>query len=128
MYQEIYNLKNDVIQIHLIQEASLSKNIAIGLKIENNLLFGSEQWFHAINNGIIQRHVIHGYISNVYMSGHNDYPVFEVTDKDGTKTVWERKGNEGFYIERRGIEIIYVAQKLKMGKITNCIIKISVTP
>jgi hypothetical protein len=126
MYQEIYNLKNDAIQIRLIQEVSLSENNRIGLKMENGLLYGSNEWFHAVNNGTIPKCIVHGYISKIYMGGHNDFPEFEVTDLNGVKTVWEKKGNDAFYIEGRGIEIIYISQKFKTGNVTNCIIKISI--
>jgi hypothetical protein len=126
MFYKVYNLRNDDIKIRITQEASLSKNTMIGLKIENGFLYGSNEWFCAINNRIIKKNIITGYISRKYISGHNDYPEFEVTEINGTKTIWEIKGNDTFYIEGRKIKILYVPQKFKMGKITNCIIEISI--
>jgi hypothetical protein len=45
---------------------------------------------------------------------------------DGVKTMWEIKGNEALYITGCKIKITYIHQKFKMGKITNCIIEVSI--
>lgn len=128
--KQIYTLKNDFRRIKMIQEASLNKNSYSGYKIENGLLFGTKEWFNAIGNGIIPKHIIKGVISRVYMSGHNDYPEFEIESNEG-KTTWTREGIDAAYKVGKNIELIYVEQKYKrptdiIGAISKCVIEIKI--
>lgn len=128
--KEVYNLRKDTRLIKLTQESSLDKNSLYGLKVENGLLFGTEEWFEAIEKGIINKHIINGIISNVFISGHNDYPEFQIESSEG-KTTWERKGADSDYIVGRLVELIYVEQKSKrpfgsLGSNTKCIIQIKI--
>lgn len=126
MYREVYNLKDDE-TLPFCQEASLSQDRSVGLKIENGLLFGSDRWFAAVDNGSIQKHTIKGHISRVYMGGHNDFAEYEVTDEFGIKTIWARTWTvEDAFVEGRGVEIIYVVQKFKNGDEDKCVIQINV--
>ena len=70
-------------------------------------------------------------ISEVYMSGHNDFPEFEVDD--GTiRTQWMRLGDDSAYIVGRSIRLQYVEMKFKkvIGKmpvsddVCECVIRI----
>lgn len=122
---EIYNLKNDLNRIKLVQESSLQKSLSIGLKTENDVLFGTAKWFNAIENGEIISQTISGLISKVYMAGHNDFPEFEV-DSKGNKTNWALEGNLDNYVVGRKIELTFVIQKFKRGTSTNCVIKICI--
>lgn len=128
--KQIYNLKNDSRRIKMVQEASLDKGSRSGLKIENGLLFGTNEWFSAIENGIIPKHVINGIISRVYMSGHNDFPECEIESNKG-KTTWMREGIDEAYKVGKRIELIYVEQKFKrpidiLGAISKCVIEIKI--
>lgn len=128
--KEIYNLKNDVNRIKMIQEASLDKSLQSGLKIENGLLFGTKEWFNAIENCIIVKHTVKGIISRVYMSGHNDYPEFEIESNED-KTTWTREGIDKAYKIGKSVELIYVEQKYKRptdvtGSISKCVIEIKI--
>src|SRR4030095_7184351 len=96
MLQTIYNLKDDKQKIAQTQRVSIDKSLPFGLKIENNLLFGSDEWFAAVENGEIKNHRITGKISKVYMSGHNDWPEFEIENEEG-KTSWTREGTDSAY-------------------------------
>jgi hypothetical protein len=129
--KEIYNLKNDNRLILLIQESALDKKSKLGLKIENDLLFGATEWFDAIKSGLIPIHVITGIVSRVYMSGHNDYPEFEIENEAG-KTIWERLGNQEVYKVGENIELSYVEQKYKRpldigDKLAKCVIQIKLS-
>ena len=109
--KKIYDLRDDKRTIKLIQDATLNtKNF--GLKPEYGL-FGSEEWWEAIEDGAIPKKVLEGIISRVYMSGHNDFPEFEVTALDNNKTSWERRGHDKYYVLGRKIKIIYVVQKFR---------------
>jgi hypothetical protein len=128
--KEVYNLKNDTIQIKMIQEATLDKSTRSGLKIEKGVLFGTEEWFKKIETGVIMKHIIKGVISRVYMSGHNDYPEFEIENTEG-KTVWTREGIDTAYKVGRNIELVYVEQKYKRpsditGTVSKCVIQIKI--
>ncbi len=123
--KEIYNLKDNKTYIKSVQETSLDKSSSYGLKIDNELLFGSNDWFNAIEHGQIVTQTISGTISKVFMSGHNDYPEFEI-DSNGTKTRWTRDGQGEEYIVGRQIELVCAIQKTKRGVLTQCVIKISV--
>lgn len=127
---QIYNLKDDSLRINMIQEASLDKNSYAGYKTENGLLFGTKEWFNAIENNIIPKHTIKGFICSVYMSGHNDYPEFEIKSGD-SKTTWVREGNGAAYKVGKSIELTYVEQKYKRptditGAISKCVIEIKI--
>jgi hypothetical protein len=128
--KQIYNLKKDFKRIKMIQEASLDKNSYSGYKIENGLLFGSKEWFEAIDQGVIPKHTVKGIISRVYMSGHNDYPQFEIESDEG-KTSWTRTGLDEAYKIGKSIELIYVEQKYKrptaiIGPISKCVLEVNI--
>jgi hypothetical protein len=127
----IYSLKGDYGQIKMVQEASLDKKSYAGYKMENGLLFGTKEWFDAIEQGIISRHSVKGIISRVYISGHNDYPEFEIENSEG-KTIWSKLGYDAAYQVGKSIELIYVEQKYKRptditGTISKCVIEIKIS-
>jgi hypothetical protein len=129
--KEIYNLKKDIERIKKVQEASLNDNSRSGYKIENQLLFGTNEWFNAIKIDMIQKHVVKGIISKVYTSGHDDFPEFEIENNE-CKTTWTREGLDSAYKVGRNIELIYVEQKYKRpsditGAISKCVILIKIT-
>ena len=107
---KVYDLRDDKHTIKLIQNASLNTEDS-GLKAEYGL-FGSSEWWRAIDQGSIPKCHMEGVISRVYMSGHNDFPEFEVTSETG-KTSWERKGDDRHFVVGRRVKITYVIQKFK---------------
>ncbi len=128
---EIYNLKNNKRKIELIQEASLEKSSKYGLKIENGLIFGTKEWFEAITEKKINRNTITGTISKVFMSGHNDYPEFEIKSDDGERSIWTREGEDDAYQVGRRVELSYVEQKFKRplgitGLVSKCVLQIKI--
>lgn len=128
--KELYNLENDSRQIKIIQDASLDKKSYAGFKIEDDLLFGTKDWFEAIKNGKIKKYIICGKISKISSSGHNDYPEFEIKNDRGV-TVWARGGIDSLYQLGQYVELTYVEQKYKRpsditGKIYKCVIQIKV--
>jgi len=124
--KEIYNLKNDHDRIKLIQDASADPSRRIGLKIENGLLFGTKEWFNAIDSGIIETHNENGIISKVYLSGHNDYPEFEL-ENNGITTTWTRVGVDDAYVVGKNVEVVFVEQKLKDGHIGKSVITVRIS-
>lgn len=129
--KEIYNLRDDKRVIKAIQEVSLDKSSQAGLKIENGLLFGTDEWFRAISEGKIEKHIVTGIISKIFMSGHNDYPEFEIKSNDGKTSVWTREGKDSAYEVGRRVELVYVEQRYKRpsditGPISKCILQVKI--
>jgi hypothetical protein len=129
--KEVYNLKKDTERIKNIQQSSIDKKSHSGYKIEEGLLFGTKEWFDAIEAGKICKYVIEGVISRVYLSGHNDYPEFEIENNQGT-TTWTREGNDSAYKVGRSVEVVYVKQKYKRpsgisGVCSSCVIEIKIS-
>ena len=73
-------------------------------------LYGSEAWWKAIEDGRIPKHEVQGTISRVYMTGHGDWPEFEL-DTGAVKTRWTRIGDQALYREGREAKVEYVIQK-----------------
>ena len=53
-----------------------------------------------------------GILPKVYMSGHNDFPEFEM-DSEGTITSWERRGDQQHYVVGRKVKVVYALQEFK---------------
>src|SRR5687768_14453057 len=66
----------------------------------DGLIPGTIEWFAKIDAEQIPLYKVQGVISRVYMTGHNDWPEFEI-DSDGVKTGWTRMGNDTEYIVGR---------------------------
>jgi hypothetical protein len=127
---EIYNLKNDFRKIQMIQEVSLDKKSFAGFKVENSLLFGTKKWFTAIEKGDIKSYIVKGIVNKVLISGHNDFPEFEIKSDIGISK-WFREGNDEAYKLGNSIKLVYVIQKYKRpsditGSIAKCVLKIEI--
>ena len=107
---KIYDLRDDKRTVELIQNATLNMR-EFGLQPDHGL-FGSQEWWEAVEQGVIPKKITEGVISRVYMSGHNDFAEFEVTSGTQKKS-WERKGDDKYYVVGRKVRIIYVMQKFK---------------
>jgi hypothetical protein len=109
-FVKIYDLKQDHRKINLVQKATLETK-DYGL-VPEPALFGSPDWWRAVEENLIPVHTIEGIISRVYMSGHNDYPEFEIDDGQ-KKTQWTREGKDEAYVVGRRVKLKYVFQKPK---------------
>jgi hypothetical protein len=93
-WAEVYNLRNDVGTIIKIVNASNDSG-EFGY-IQENGEFGSKKWWDAIENGLIEKKVCEGIITKKYLTGHGDWPEFEVSAKDG-KSSWTLEGEDNYY-------------------------------
>lgn len=84
----IYNLKEDSKQIELIQRATLTTE-DFGLDPQP-ALFGSEEWWAAVEGGDLPTHVAEGVVSAVRWSSMGDWPTFEIRSPEGVKSSWTR--------------------------------------
>ena len=105
-----YDLATDQETISQVQRATLiTKDFGL---VPEVALYGSDEWWAAIRDGRIPKHEVTGSISRLYMTGHGDWPEFEL-DSNGTKTTWTRMGNQAVYAEGKEAKIEYVMQKLR---------------
>lgn len=105
-----YDLAKDDEKTSIVQKATLTTT-DFGV-VPEVALFGSPEWWAAIRDGRIPCYEVCGTISRLYMTGHRDWPEFEV-DCNGSKTSWTRWGNPSAYAEGRTARIEYVFQKLR---------------
>ncbi|MBF0618718.1 MAG: hypothetical protein HQL19_00965 [Candidatus Omnitrophica bacterium] len=107
---KIYDLKKDIKTISDIQSATTNTD-DYGLVPENGL-FCSDEWWAAVDQGVIEKHTIDGFISRVYKTGHNDFDQFDIKAND-TTTSWGMMGRKEYYVIGNKIKLVYVMQKNK---------------
>jgi hypothetical protein len=107
---KLYDLRDDREKTRLVQKATLVTK-DYGLVPEHGL-FGSSEWWRAVGEGVIPVVTVDGIISRVFMSGHNDWPEFEIDD-GREKSRWTREGNDEMYKVGRRVRLKYVLQKPK---------------
>lgn len=108
--KRIYDLAEDHELIEKVQRATLTTP-DFGI-IPEIAIYGSHEWWQAIEDGRIPRHVIDGVISDVFTSGESNWPQFEV-DSNGSKTVWTRFGDPRLYASGQRVRLVYVVQQPK---------------
>jgi hypothetical protein len=72
-------------------------------------LYGSDEWWRAVEDGRIPTHVVSGVISRIYLTGHGDWPEFEL-DSGHEKSRWTRAGDPSLYESGRAVRLEYVLQ------------------
>ena len=103
-----YDLARDEETVALVQRATLTTR-DFGV-VPDVALFGSNDWWMAIRDGRIQKHVVSGTISRLFMTGHGDWPEFEL-NSGGAKSNWTRVGDQGLYAEGKEARVEYILQK-----------------
>lgn len=83
-YTKVYTLWDDVPSVKRIQEVTLHTT-DYGILPEHGL-FGSSEWWSAIDNGDLAVHTVYGAICDLAMESMNDWPVFKILCDDGTVT------------------------------------------
>jgi hypothetical protein len=106
--KRIYDLSNDHELVEKVQRATLTTT-DFGI-VPEIALYGSTEWWEAIEDGRIPKHAIDGVISDVFTSGDSNWPQFEI-DCNGSKTVWTRCGDPLSYEVGQRVKLIYVVQK-----------------
>lgn len=106
----IYDLADDHELVEKVQSATLTTT-DFGI-VPEVALYGSQEWWQAINDGRIPQHVIDGVICDVFTSGESNWPQFEI-DCNGHKTVWTRFGNPQLYEIGQRVKLAYVVQRPK---------------
>lgn len=128
----VYHLRKNETLIRQAQHASLYRD-DVGLEITHGL-FGSDEWWQKIRSGELSVVTLRGVITNVYMSGHNDWPEFEMATPDGQRYQWTREVDERPFdpLFQQGfeVEVDYVVQRLKQdfgfGFDSKCVLEIRI--
>jgi hypothetical protein len=107
-WAKVYDLEEDEETIALVQKATLETK-EFGLQSEV-ALYGSKPWWKAIEEGRIQKHEVRGKIGRLLISGHGDWPEFEL-DSAGERSRWTRFGDQSMYKEGKAMRLEYVDQK-----------------
>lgn len=102
----IYDVRTDNSRTSLIQKRI--KEVQSGFRTKWGL-YGTDEWWENLNeNNLVE--IIEGTISDIYMSGHNDFPEFEVNTGD-QKFSFERLGDIKAYEIGKKIKIYTVPNK-----------------
>lgn len=83
-FQKVYLLSEDRKRIAQTQDATLN-SADFGVLSEHGL-FGSDEWWAAIEDGHLPVHTVRGVICAMLMESMNDWPVFRILAEDGSVT------------------------------------------
>ena len=130
----VYRLKDDQKNIADIQRATKTTD-EFGIEPTHGL-FGSDEWWRNIATGQLVLQTLKGVISSVYMSGHNDWPEFEMVDENDNKSSWTRVANsqelDNSYLAVHSIELDFVVQRHRTkswdrGAETKCVVEVRIS-
>jgi hypothetical protein len=107
---KVYDLADDRAFIESVQNATLECERS-GLEPEP-ALFGSPEWWNAVERGGLATHWLTGTIKRPMWTGMNDFPEVEV-EESGQTSSWARFGDATQYSKGRGIRIRWVWQRPK---------------
>jgi hypothetical protein len=120
VFARVYDVQLDGSYIEAVQNTTLSTDG--GLALVDGMLPYSPEWHTAIDAGRRRRIVLDGTITRVLMSGHNDYPEFEV-EAGGDRTRWTRSVSrpyvgigDAFYKVGQQVRLTYVEHPWKPGQ------------
>jgi hypothetical protein len=125
MLKQVFDLRSATDYVAAVQRATLETEDGL---VPEPALYGSAAWWAAIEEGTIPVRQVEGTIARVFMSGHNDWPEFEM-DSEGRRTRWTREGDDDFYEVGRRVRVDYVEQRFKralrgIGPMSKCVIAI----
>ena len=117
----IYNLREDRGRIAKAQAASLSSK-PFGLKATHGL-FGSEEWWHNLETGVIPLIRRTGNITRLFRAGmHNESQCFEMGVTGGQKFQYDcvamDRTDRAVYKVGAYIELLFVEEELKQPVLT----------
>jgi len=108
---KVYDLANDQDYIERVQQ-TISRTEGSGLE-RNRPLFGSPEWWSAVESGELESHWVTGLIKRPLWTSMNDFPEVEIEEESGRVSVWTRRGDVTQYSLGRAIRIRWVTEKRK---------------
>ena len=100
----VYRLADDSKKIRDVQRAR-TKTEEYGVE-PTPALFGSPQWWEAVQDGALPTGWVHGSIDRPIWSGMNDFPEVEIQDASGKISTWIRYGDVTQYSKGRARPVL----------------------
>jgi hypothetical protein len=110
----VYDFASDQQKIRAMQDATLGPT-DFGVSAKPALV-GTHEWWRAIEDGRLPRHVLEGSICKVYWGSMGDWPEFELVVADGTQSKWTREGDITRYVEGLRVRLTYTCHPWKKKK------------
>lgn len=107
----VYDIRHDAERVRHIQEATLNRP-GFGL-VPEPALFGSDEWWQAIDDGRVTATVEEGVVSVVRWGSMGDWPVWHFRSADGTESEWTREGDYTRYVDGLRARITTVITRWK---------------
>jgi hypothetical protein len=107
----VYDIRHDAERVRQIQEATLNRP-GFGL-VPEPALFGSDEWWQAIDDGRVTATVEEGVVGVVRWGSMGDWPVWRFRSADGTESEWTREGDYTRYVEGLPARITTVITRWK---------------
>jgi hypothetical protein len=107
----VYDIRQDAERVRQIQEATLNRP-GFGL-VPEPALFGSDEWWRAIDDGRVTAMVEEGVVGVVRWGSMGDWPVWLFRSADGTESEWAREGDYTRYVEGLPARITTVITRWK---------------
>lgn len=105
---KVYDLTEDRQFIELVQRASRDSG-PFGLE-QKPALFGSPEWWQAIESGEVPKHWVEGVVERPLWTGMNDFPEVEIREDSGVVSRWVRWGDPSQYSKGRRVRLCWVMQ------------------
>lgn len=109
-WQKVYDLANDKRTVALTQEATL--NSEDGGLVSDVALFGSPEWWSAIERGVISLNVVEGKVVGVSSIERGGWPEIKI-DSDGEVSTWSALGFFDKCTLNMGIRIEFVVERFR---------------
>ena len=93
----VYDLRLDEKYVRDVQNATLNRP-GYGLD-PDPALFGTVEWWQALEDGQIPSKTQEGVIAEVRWASMGDWPVWRFAADDGSETTWTREGDHTRYVE-----------------------------
>lgn len=110
----VYDFASDQQKIRAMQDATLGPT-DFGVSAKPALV-GTREWWRAIEEGQLPRHVLEGSVCKVYWGSMGDWPEFELVAADGTQSRWTREGDITRYVEGLRVRLTYTCHPWKKPK------------
>jgi hypothetical protein len=107
----VYDIRHEPERVRQIQEATLNRP-GFGL-VPEPALFGSDEWWQAIDDGRVTATVEEGAVGVVRWGSMGDWPVWRFRSADGTESEWTREGDYTRYVEGLPARITTVITRWK---------------
>lgn len=110
----VYDFASDERMIAAMQAASLGpSDFGVATK---PAVVGTPEWWLAIEQGRLPKHVLEGKIAAVYWASMGDWPEFELVAPGGVSSRWTREGDVSRYVEGLRVRVSWTLHPWKRPK------------